>query len=155
MASNTWTEDKIQSVTEMVSSCMPSVKIAKAMTDIYNHVFSKNSIISICRRAGIKFPGSRKHKKKTKRRGSARMRRQVANYTYKPCEKDDDLLKHFQEYHGEEKSILEIGAKECRFPLEAGDSHVFCGRGVNKLNYCKYHYDICYKNEPGPVSPGY
>lgn len=153
MASNTWTEDKIQSVTEMVSSCMPSAKIAKAMTDIYNHIFSKNSIISICRRAGIKFPGARSIKKKTRRRGSARMRMQVANY--KSIVQESDFLKPFQEYHGEEKSILDLGTKECRFPLEAGDSHVFCGRGVNKLNYCKYHYDICYKNEPGPVSPGY
>lgn len=143
MTLSIWTGEKIELVSQMVALCMPSTKIAKAMTDQYNQIFTKNSIIGICNRAGIKWPGGRKKRSKKSPRGSVRMRQQVRNFKYYP--QDQDIMAVFQEYHGEEKSMLDLKNDECRFPLENGNTHVCCGHTISKSNYCQHHYDICYK----------
>ena len=46
------------------------------------------------------------------------------------------------------KFLLELGNKECRFPVSEhlAKNHIFCGEPTNKT-YCEYHQKICYKEK--------
>jgi len=134
-----WTADKITVVAEMVASHMSSSHIARKMSHIYRATITRNSVIGICHRNGIKFPIRRK------RRGSPKMRAVVARL--KGSDDDRDVLAPFQEYHGGEKTHQELGPGECHFPLERGDGHVFCGRQIARGSYCQHHYSLCYIEE--------
>lgn len=142
-----WTEDKIISVSEMVASCTPSVKIAQIMSNRHNHTVTKNAIIGICHREGIKWPGGRKKPVKKHRVPVSRI------WKSDPIPTDPDVLAPFNEYHGYEKKLMDLTAQDCRFPLECGDGHVFCGKLISREKYCDHHYKICYIKEEGQSAP--
>jgi hypothetical protein len=120
---------------------MSASKIAKAMTEKYDYTFTRNSIIGACHKYDINFTASRRKKKPKEK---ARSKPILIKYE---IPEDQGFLDAFQEYHGEEIDLLALRNDTCRFPLERGDSHVFCGYMVVSGSYCKRHYDKCHIKE--------
>lgn len=142
----TWTDEMVASLTERWESGDFASDVALAMSEEFQHRFSRNMILGKAHRLKLRTPNKPskpKAKKKPVQRKKIIPRRPllvsaIPDMPIEPVRKDvwaacEDSI-----------SILSVTDKTCRWPL-AESNFVFCGHDVERGRYCSHHASIAYK----------
>lgn len=145
---SSWTEAMKEDVRALLETHSAS-RTADAINKKYGTHFTRNSVIGISHRAGIK--GNRSRYKIQKDAPAPRYRRPFIpkDKTKEPFPHATDRSainsKEWKEKSGCEKTLAQTEKKDCMFPIDTDEGRMYCAREkLEHVSYCEKHAEICY-----------
>lgn len=152
-----WTTEKKEYIRDLFSRGLSAAKVSISLNKKFGTAFSRNSIIGISHRAGLRSAGKKQSNGHKDYHTAKKINNSIIQNRLMAIEQRKEKKKYklpinnpiFKEIRGGEKILLDIEKNDCVFPIETPTGNiVFCAREKETTSsYCAEHAEICFEQQ--------